>query len=344
MRHIELSLEGSRLSYEPGDALGVFVENPPQLVRELTKSLLLDGATDVSIGDESLSLENALQSRLEITTVNVGFLRVWAEMAEAEPLRELLASGAEATLSEFLDRYQLIDVVHEFPAEVDAQPFVELLRALSPRSYSIASSLRANPDEVHLTVAEVRYQAFGSEHWGAASTHLVERLQEGDKVNVFIERNKRFRLPAADAPVIMIGPGTGIAPFRAFVEERVEQGASGDNWLFFGDRNFDSDFLYQLEWQRHLKQGNLQRLDVAFSRDQRNKVYVQDRIRDNGDEVVRWIERGAVIYVCGDAKHMAGDVEDALRDVLVAHTNVDAGNSSKSCVQQVATSGTCTDE
>jgi sulfite reductase (NADPH) flavoprotein alpha-component len=325
VRHIELSLQGSGLSYEPGDALGVIVENPPLLVDELLKVLLFDGTTTVRVGDESLTLKRALQSHMEITTVNVAFLREWAGLVETEHLRELLMEGAEAQLTEFLGRYQLVDVVREFPAEVDAQPFVDLLRALSPRSYSIASSLRANPDEVHLTVAEVRYQAFGSEHWGAASSHLVERLQEGDTVNVFVERNKRFRLPAADTPVIMIGPGTGIAPFRAFVEERVELGASGDNWLFFGDRNFDSDFLYQLEWQRHLKQGNLQRLDVAFSRDQRSKVYVQDRIRDNGAEVARWIERGAVIYVCGDAKHMAGDVEDALRDVLVEYTGVDAG-------------------
>ncbi|MCH9694686.1 MAG: assimilatory sulfite reductase (NADPH) flavoprotein subunit [Gammaproteobacteria bacterium] len=324
VRHIELSLEGSGLTYEPGDALGVFVENPPQLVEEIIASLRLDETANVRVGDQTLSLQRALQSRLEITTVSVGFLRAWAEIATAELLHELLAAGAEAKLSEFLDRHQLVDMLRAFPAVVDAQVFVELLRALSPRSYSIASSPQANPDEVHLTVAEVRYQAFGSEHWGAASTHLVDRLKEGDTVDVFIERNKRFRLPEAHVPVIMIGPGTGVAPFRAFVEERVELGASGNNWLIFGDRNFDTDFLYQLEWQRHLKQGNLQRLDVAFSRDQHNKIYVQDRIRDNAAEIARWIDQGAVIYVCGDAKRMAGDVDDALRDVLAAHMDVDA--------------------
>ena len=199
-----------------------------------------------------------------------------------------------------------------------------MLRRLSPRSYSISSSLAANPDEVHLTVAEVRYQAFGREHWGAGSTHLVDRLQVGDTVRVFIERNSRFRLPAPDVPVVMIGPGTGIAPFRAFIEERKMQGARGDNWLFFGDRNFDSDFLYQLEWQRHLKQGHLTRLDVAFSRDQKQKIYVQDRIRDNGAELYRWIENGAAIYVCGDSKHMAGDVNTALIDVLAEFGGLDA--------------------
>ena len=195
----------------------------------------------------------------------------------------------------------------------------EALRKLAPRSYSIASSLRANPDEVHLTVAAVRYEAFGTPHWGAASTYLADRVAEGEHVKVFIEKNPRFRLPAPDVPIVMIGPGTGVAPFRAFVEERAEQGARGDNWLFFGDRNFSSDFLYQLEWQRHLKRGNLRRLDVAFSRDQRQKVYVQDVMRQQGAELWRWFERGAVIYVCGDAKRMAGDVEDALLDVICAH-------------------------
>jgi sulfite reductase (NADPH) flavoprotein alpha-component len=209
-----------------------------------------------------------------------------------------------------------------YPATVDAQQFVGMLRILSPRSYSISSSPDANPDEVHLTVAAVHYEAFGREHWGAASTHLAN-LQVGACASVFVDRNSRFRLPGDDVPMIMIGPGTGIAPFRAFVEQRVEQGATGNNWLFFGDRNFNSDFLYQLEWQRHLKQGNLTRLNVAFSRDQERKIYVQDRIRENAEEVYRWIESGAAIYVCGDAKQMANDVNDALIDVFVAEGGLD---------------------
>jgi sulfite reductase (NADPH) flavoprotein alpha-component len=199
-----------------------------------------------------------------------------------------------------------------------ASEFVSALRKLSPRSYSISSSQRANPDEVHLTVAAVRYSAFGTEHWGSASTLLADRLEAGDVVSVYIEPNTRFRLPSnPETPVIMIGPGTGVAPFRAFVEERVEQSATGKNWLIFGDRNFSSDFLYQLEWQRYLKQGHLQ-LDVAFSRDQKDKIYVQDRIASNAAKVYAWIKDGAVIYVCGDAKRMAGDVDDALLDVLVS--------------------------
>jgi sulfite reductase (NADPH) flavoprotein alpha-component len=213
--------------------------------------------------------------------------------------------------------------VRQHPATVDANHFAGMLRRLSPRSYSIASSLAANPDEVHLTVAAVRYDAFGREHWGAASTHLADRLKAGDTVYVFVERNSRFRLPEAHTPVVMIGPGTGVAPFRAFMQQRIEQGATGDNWLFFGDRNFASDFLYQLEWQRFRKQGLLQRFDVAFSRDQRRKIYVQDRIRENGAELNRWIANGAVIYVCGDAKHMANDVHEALVDVLAAENGLD---------------------
>lgn len=324
VRHIELSLEGSGLVYEPGDSLAVVAENPPQLVAELLAELGLDGSAVVTVRDETPQLADALLRTLEITAVNLGFLRDWAEVAGNDELTALLEANDSRTLTEFVDQHQIIDVVRQYPATVDALRFTGMLRRLSPRSYSISSSLDANPGEVHLTVAVVRYDAFGSEHWGAASTHLVDRLEEGDTVHVFVERNRRFRLPAADVPVVMIGPGTGVAPFRAFVEERVEQDAMGDNWLFFGDRNISSDFLYQLEWQRHLKRGNLHRLDVAFSRDQRRKIYVQDRIRENGAELYRWIERGAAIYVCGDAKHMAGDVNDALIGVLTSHGGLDS--------------------
>ncbi len=327
VRHIELSIEGSGLHYEPGDSLAVLVTNPPELVGEILEQMELDGQQTVVVREKSVALTDALRENLEITAVNLAFLRAWADIAADNELSTLVAASDPQSLGDFVDTHQIIDIIRKFPATVDAQAFVDMLRRLSPRSYSIASSLAANPDEVHLTVAEVRYTAYGSEHWGAASTHLVERLKEGDKVPVFVERNSRFRLPAADVSVVMIGPGTGIAPFRAFVEERKAQNAGGDNWLFFGDRNFDSDFLYQLEWQRHLKQGSLTRLDVAFSRDQRQKIYVQDRIRENGAELYRWIESGAAIYVCGDSKHMAGDVNAALIDVLVEHGGLDTATA-----------------
>ena len=307
VRHIELSIEGSGLVYEPGDSLAVVAENPPQLLAEL--------GAEIKDPDTNILVDR------EITALSVGFLREWAVLAESAELSAILDD--KEALGEFLDNHQLIDVIREYRAEVSAEQLAALLRPLSPRSYSIASSLAANPDEVHLTVAPVQYEAFGSEHWGAASTYLADRVEVGDTVKVFVERNSRFRLPAPDVPVIMIGPGTGVAPFRAFVEERVEQGATGDNWLFFGDRNFDSDFLYQIEWLRHLKAGNLTNLDVAFSRDQRKKIYVQDRIREKASEVYEWLERGASIYVCGDAKHMAGDVHEALIDVIAEQARID---------------------
>ncbi len=324
VRHIELSLEGSGLQYEPGDALAIVAENPPQLVAEFLDALQIKSDESVRLNEDDRRLGDVLRRDVEITVPNLGFLRTWAELSSSAQLRRLLAANNQTALGGFVDTHQIIDIVRRFPAQVEAQVFVDALRKLSPRSYSIASSPGANPDEVHVTVAAVRYDAFGSEHWGAASTHLADRVAAGDTIPVYIESNSRFRLPIEDdAPIIMIGPGTGVAPFRAFVEERAERGAGGGNWLFFGDRTFADDFLYQLEWQRHLKSGRLDRLDVAFSRDQQQKIYVQDRIREHGAEVYAWLERGAHLYVCGDARNMAGDVQDALIDVIARHAGVD---------------------
>lgn len=328
VRHLELSLEGSNLQYTPGDSLAVLVENPSQLVAEVLQELSFDGDEQVEVKGKSVRLVDALTKNLEITQVNLSFLRAWvdlpnADAGEDQPLRRLLESEDPLGLSVFLYSHQIIDVVRQFPKLVGANQFASLLRLLSARSYSIASSLAANPEEVHLTVAAVRYEAFGRQHFGAASTYLADRVSVGESVRVYVESNKRFRLPESNVPVVMIGPGTGVAPFRAFVEERIEQNASGKNWLIFGDRNADSDFLYQLEWQRYLKQGHLHRIDVAFSRDQQQKIYVQDRIRENAAEIYRWITQGAALYVCGDAKQMAKDVHDALVEVIAVHEEVD---------------------
>lgn len=321
VRHIELSLENSGLRYEPGDSLAVLAANPPALVQQFIDVLGLDGTTPVIVRDKNLSLADALLHELEITGASLGFLKAWSVLAANDELGAVLQD--KIRLGELIETHQVIDIVRRFPAPVDAQVFVDSLRTLSPRSYSIASSPNANPDEVHLTVAAVRYDAFGSEHWGAASTHLADRIVEGDKLRVYVESNTRFRLPQDDAAdIIMIGPGTGVAPFRAFVEERAERNSSGRNWLFFGDRQFHNDFLYQLEWQRHLRQGNLDRLDVAFSRDQAEKIYVQDRLAEQAADVFAWIESGAYIYVCGDAGQMAGDVDDALIDIVATHRGV----------------------
>ncbi len=323
--HVELSLEDSGLVYEPGDSLAVMPLNPVVLVDELLAATGIDAASTVDVDGDSTTIAEALERRLEITALSLPFLRAWADIADDKSLAALADGENKDALTELVETHQVIDILHEWPAPVTAQQLVDALRRLAPRSYSIASSLAANPDEVHLTVAEVAYEAFGRPHWGAASSFLGSRVSEGDRVEVFVERNTRFRLPDnPDAPVIMIGPGTGVAPFRAFVEERAEHAADGRNWLFFGERNFDSDFLYQLEWLRHLKQGSLDRLDVAFSRDQAEKIYVQDRIRENADELVRWIDEGAHIYVCGDAKRMAPDVHAALVDVLSSRRDIDA--------------------
>lgn len=328
VRHLELSLEGSDIQYEPGDSLAVLVENPSQLVDDFLQALAFDGDAEVEVKGKFIRLADALTKKLEITQVNLSFLRSWVDLPgvnenEDSQLRLLLESEDSTSLSDFLDSHQIIDVVRQFPKRIGSGDFVSILRPLSARSYSIASSLAANPEEAHLTVAAVRYEAFGQQHFGAASTYLADRVAVGGTVSVYVEPNKRFRLPASNVPLVMIGPGTGVAPFRAFVEERIEQGASGKNWLIFGDRNADSDFLYQLEWQRYLKQGHLQRLDVAFSRDQAHKIYVQDRIRENGAEIYRWLEDGAALYVCGDAKQMAKDVHDALVQVISLHENID---------------------
>ncbi|MEO1244687.1 MAG: assimilatory sulfite reductase (NADPH) flavoprotein subunit [Pseudomonadota bacterium] len=328
VRHIELSLADSGLSYEPGDSLAVLADNPPQLVADLLQHFGFAEDTPVDADDGQKSLRAALSEEFEITAPSLGFLKAWAARAESEELNRLLGPDRQSELAEFFATHQIIDIVRAYPAEVAADEFTGMLRRLAPRAYSIASSHAANPDEVHLTVAVVRYEAFGHSHEGAASTYLADRLGEGDTVQVFVEKNPRFRLPADDnAPVIMIGPGTGVAPFRAFVEERAERGAGGDNWLFFGERSMSEDFLYQLEWQRFLKQGILTRLDVAFSRDQAEKIYVQQRLRERGREVYEWIENGAVLYVCGDSKRMAPDVNAALEEILAEHGGLSAADA-----------------
>jgi sulfite reductase (NADPH) flavoprotein alpha-component len=315
VRHVVLSLEDSGLTYEPGDALGVWPTNPPALVEQYLDLLSLSADIRVTVDDETLTLGEALAHRLELTLLGRNFLEGYAQRFDIAALKALLTPEARAELNAYLADRQVIDVIAEHPVAMDAQDLAEVLKRLTPRLYSIASSLAANPDEVHVTVGVVRYDAFGRAHYGSASNYLAE---PGETVPVFIADNPRFRLPADDVPVILIGAGTGVAPYRAFLEEREARAATGENWLFFGDRNFASDFLYQIEWARLRKQGLLTRHDVAFSRDQAEKVYVQDRLRERGADVFDWLERGARVYVCGDANYMAPDVNEALLDVIEA--------------------------
>ncbi len=328
IRHIELSLEGSGLSYEPGDALGVWATNPPELVDAVLATLNLSGERSISVNNETASLRDWLLRKREITRLSKPLLVAHAQRAQhAELERALSADGKDAArrllgdyqLRRLLGDYQLIDLLREFPARWQAEDLISALRPLTPRMYSIASSRKVVGDEAHLTVARLDYEAFGTRHVGAASQFLAT-LSEDAGVPVFIEANERFRLPADPArDVIMIGPGTGIAPFRGFIQERAETGSAGRNWLFFGNPHFRSDFLYQVEWQRALKNGSLHKLDLAFSRDQSEKVYVQHALRRRGRELYDWIQNGAHLYVCGDATRMAADVDNALREIIIEH-------------------------
>lgn len=309
VRHVELSLQGSGLQYEPGDSLGIWPRNSSKLVDSIMSRLSLDGAKRVTVGKQALPLHEALTHRLELSQVSAAFVKAYAAASGSQTLVALLEDRPR--LIQYLNNHQVVDVLTANPAELDEQGLADVLRRVTPRLYSIASSPLAVEDEVHLTVALL---ATREGRFGAVSTLLAD---EPEQLPVFVEPNKNFRLPQdGDTPVIMIGPGTGVAPFRAFVEHRQLGGAKGRNWLFFGDRNFGSDFLYQIEWLRHLKQGGLDRLDLAFSRDQPDKLYVQHRIQEQAGELFRWLEDGAHVYVCGDLKAMAPDVHEALVDVV----------------------------
>lgn len=321
VRHLELDIDGSGLTWEAGDSLGVVVRNPARIVEPLLEALALDGAAAVDAPDATLRDE--LVTGREITTLNRPFLEAWAAAEPSGRLADKLAELRGAGLGQWMNSRQVIDIVREYPAEVVPQRLLEMLRPLQPRLYSISSAPELAAEEIHLTVALLQYESFGAVHWGAGSSWLSLDRDEGESVSVYVEPNPRFRLPADDAPMIMIGPGTGIAPFRAFMQARAARRATGNNWLVFGDRNFATDFLYQAEWLRYRKQGLLQRLDVAFSRDQADKRYVQHRLLEESRELYRWLQDGAHLYVCGDASAMAPDVDRALREIIVRETNCD---------------------
>lgn len=313
--HLEFSLAGSGMTYEPGDALAVVPVNAPDVVQAVLEAAKLKGTEEVevkSIGTKVLA--DALREDFDITALSRNVLTKLSETVSAPRLKELLADDAKEGLKSYVDGREIIDALHDFaPSGLSATALAGLFRKLPPRLYSIASSPLAHPDQVHLTVAAVRYQTHGRSRKGVCSTYLADLVKPGDHAEIFVQPNKNFRLPAdGSAPVIMVGPGTGVAPFRAFVEHRAALGASGRNWLFMGDQHYLYDFLYQLEWQDHLKNGTLTRLDVAFSRDQPEKVYVQQRIRERAAELYAWLEEGAHFYVCGDASRMAADVHEAL--------------------------------
>lgn len=312
VRHIELGIDAASMAYLPGDSLGIIPRNSSDLVSEVLRLSGASADAQVEIKGETTSLEAALSDKLELTTLSRQFLENYAKLIDSAELNRLLEPDRRADLTQLMGSHQVIDILRRFPLSGEPQGLVSSLRGLAPRLYSLASSPDVYPDEAHLTVSVVDYMAFGHPHTGVASGHLAA-MESGERAPVYLESNPRFRLPKdPDAPTIMFGAGTGVAPYRAFIDQRVHDNARGRNWLFYGDRHFRSDFLYQLEWQRHLKRGNLTRLDAAFSRDQQEKIYIQHRLLENAKAIHAWLEEGAHVYICGDSSQMAGDVHNAL--------------------------------
>jgi len=319
-RHYEISLEGSGLTYEAGDALGIIPTNSPELVDEILKALGYDGEEEVSNPEgDKMPIRLALLREYQLRAPHLEFLNAMAEHDAADQyLKELISSDVRTELDKFLWGREMIDFLLESPGVKFApEEFVSLLKKLQPRLYSIASSLKAHPEQVHLTVDTVRYEIHGRKRQGVCSNFLAERAGKDTAVPVFIQVSKHFRVPEnGDMPIIMVGPGTGIAPFRAFLEERKATGAKGGNWLFFGAQKSSCDFFYKEELEAYQRDGVLTRFDTAFSRDQDYKIYVQTRMMENAKELWNWLEQGAHFYVCGDASRMAKDVDKALHEIV----------------------------
>lgn len=317
--HLELSLEGSGLHYEPGDSLGIVPKNNEQLVDALIAALGFDATTTVPTGDTTATLRHALINHYEITVLSKLLLQKIANYTTHSDFQNIVK---QTSTKDFVYGRDILDVVESYgPFSWDAEQFVGVLRKIPGRLYSIASAQAAVDEEVHVTIARVGYEAHGRERFGVASTLVADELAVGDTVNVYLHQNPNFKLPAEDQPIIMIGPGTGIAPFRSFLQQREETGATGESWLFFGEQHFVTDFLYQLELQAWLANGTLTNLHVAFSRDTDEKIYVQHRMHEQAAELYAWLEKGAYLYVCGDEKNMAKDVEKALIDIVAQQGN-----------------------
>ncbi|KOR78735.1 sulfite reductase [NADPH] flavoprotein alpha-component [Bacillus sp. FJAT-21352] len=324
--HLELSLEGSGLTFEPGDSLGIYPKNDSDLVDMLLMELDWGPEETVKVNKqgELRQLRESLISDFEITVLTKSLIEQAAQLSGNEDLKELLKPGNEERLKEYREGRDLLDFVRDFGSWGEsAQEFVSILRKMPARLYSIASSLSAYPDEVHLTIGAVRYESHGRERNGVCSILCADRLQPGDLLPIYIQHNQNFKQPKnPDTPIIMVGPGTGIAPFRSFIQDREESEAKGKTWLFFGDQHFVTDFLYQTEWQKWLQTGVLTKMDVAFSRDTDEKVYVQDRMREQSGELYEWLQEGAAVYICGDEKNMAHDVHNTLIEIIEKEGNM----------------------
>jgi sulfite reductase (NADPH) flavoprotein alpha-component len=325
--HLAFSTVGTGLSYYAGDACGVIPKNDPNLVAEILQRLRFNGNERVQCGPAgSTTLHDALLHHLQITRLNRKMVQAYANRSKCTKLLELLPPEHKASLEQYIYDRGLIDLLVEFPGVIDdPADLVAILPRLTPRLYSIASSPIAHAGQIHATVAVVRYTSHNRERGGVCSTLFADRTSIAESLPIYIQPNKKFRLPAnPDTPMIMIGPGTGIAPFRGFLYERRALGHKGRNWLFFGERRAASDFLYRDEFEAMLADGHLARLDTAFSRDQENKVYVQDRMMQNSKLFWDWLKDGANVYVCGDASHMGKDVHATLQEIIRKEGNMSA--------------------
>ncbi|TRX65974.1 sulfite reductase flavoprotein subunit alpha [Carboxylicivirga sp. M1479] len=325
--HLELDLEGSGFEYQPGDSLEVYAVNNAHLVEQVISKIGLQANEEVTHQGETVSLNELLLHHKEITVVTRPVITKLSSFVTEPDLNRLLDNKDE--LDRFLDGSDLLDLVSEYTFNITAQELGDTLRTLPPRAYSIASSQADVGDEVHLTVGAVRYQKNERQHEGVCSTYLIDRLNVGDKVAVAIKSNDGFRLPEDKKDIILIGAGTGVAPFRSFVQERAERDSTGRTWLFFGDQHFETDFLYQSEWLKHRQKNELTKIDVAFSRDQEEKIYVQHRLLQKADEVYDWLSSGAHIYVCGDRQKMAKDVLQAFITIISQKESLSAEEAEK---------------
>jgi len=316
--HLELDLKGSQLRYEPGDALGIYALNSKKIIELVLGLLRFSGEEVVETHQGKKNLLEALRSDYELTPLTNVSLTRYADLTGSSRLKNITTNNA--LIAEYLYGRDIYDLLKEEPFELSPDTFISLLRKNTPRMYSIASSQDNVADEVHVAVSVVRYEALGRRKEGHCSSFLLDRIGVDDQVKVFIDPNTRFKLPSdVHRPIIMVGPGTGVAPFRAFLQQREVQENAGKSWLFFGERNFTTDFLYQTEWLQYLKEGILTRADVAFSRDQQRKIYVQHKMQEQGKELFNWLEDGAHFYVCGDKQHMAKDVDQTLKRIIQTH-------------------------
>lgn len=313
--HVEISLDDSGIEYKAGDSIGILPNNPIDLVDLLIEKLEDDPERIVTVKEKEISLFRALQNKLEITILNREVLEKYNAIVQNKELELLLNNEDE--LETYLHGTDAYDLLEDYSGKITTDQFLTTLRVLYARLYSISSGPSANPEEVHITIASVRYNRKKRDRTGSCSSYISDEINVGDHLPIYIDKNEAFRLPDDKSkPLIMVGAGTGVAPYRSFLQEREQNSTKGKSWLFFGNQHFKKDFLYQLEWQKLLKKGTLQKLDVAFSRDQEEKTYVQHRLKENGKEVFKWLENGAHFYICGDKKHMAKDVQTSLLEII----------------------------